>query len=551
MADNTELFSATGTLYQYKGEKGTRPYYEPLGVLEDFTLTVQKRKSSKAGATVEYVLLVAEDGENLITQPIGVDLRLTFSADVASVHWPAIIDGEVDDLAFRFAAPPGAPERVTPQMRMHQFIELYNRCTYSLLTGSDEVDPQDEWFDYLSGVAAQEVRNEDTTEPVYEFDAAQMAKASTGSGNICAAESMQFNRVLVIRKGNEAASLEMQAIPQTERGFDRGGMESLSVGGVDGTATGTLLENGDIKMLLFGGRSAAVQQIDLARGQVVQEYKPADLPVQSVSYANHTASDSGAVFTCLARNVAFNIDTRMDPRRCVVVEDGKQPTDYALSSLRKDFTCHATSKNGYLAIGDGCGSIRLYTGPPGARKPAGGYFPKAAKTLLETKTPIIDIDVTADGDYIVATTAAYLLFIETKYMDDKSKSSTGFQTRMGQHKPKPIILQPSPQQTLTMGGAPNVRFQSARFDRFPGSKELCVTATCGDYILTWSLRAIQASQENGRAAVHSSVTVGQTLLSTSANRASQIGFLTGNDVGVVPVHEGKKEASRAWTWGTK
>ncbi|KAG5503809.1 hypothetical protein JIQ42_07326 [Leishmania sp. Namibia] len=553
-ASATELFTGQGTLYQYAGKEGERPYYEPLGDVDGFTISLLKRKTPGASDnnnSVEYIIAVAEGGDTVFEQPIGVELQLSYSAPAASVHWPAIIDEELETVAFRFAAPAARGAQVTATMRMQQFVELYNRCTYSLLTGYDEVDPEDEWYQYLGGATTREVANEDATEPVFEFDAGHLTKESTGAGNICAAESLQFNRVLVVKKSNEEASLELQALPQTERGFDRAAMEKLVVRGIDETSTGTLLENGDVTMLLFGGRSAAVQQLDLARGTVVQEYKPGNLPVQSVAYANHTAASSGPVYTCLGRNVAFNIDVRMDPRSCVVMEDGKQPTDYALSSLRKDFTCHATSQNGYLVIGDGCGNIRLYTGPPGARKPSGGYFPKAAKTLLDTKTPIVDIDVTADGRYIVATTASFLLFIETKYVDSSDKESTGFQTRMGTKKPQPVILQPSPEQTLRMGGASTVRFQSAKFDRFPGTKELCVTASCRDFLLTWSLRAIESSQQSGRAVVNSAVKVGQTVLSTSANRASNVGFLTGNDVGVVPVHEAKKEVSRTWTWGIK
>ncbi|KAG5481530.1 hypothetical protein LSCM1_05549 [Leishmania martiniquensis] len=555
-ASTMELFTSQGTLYQYAGKEGERPYYEPLGDVDSFTISLLKRKKTSVAASnndsgVEYIIAVAEGEEKVFEQPIGVDLQLSYSAPAASVHWPAIIDEELETVAFRFAAPAGRAAQVTAPMRMQQFVELYNRCTYSLLTGYDEVDPEDEWYQYLGGATTCEVVNEDASEPVFEFDAGHLTKASTGAGNICSAESLQFNRVLVLKKCNEEASLEMQALPQTERGFDRDAMEKLVVRGVDGTSTGSLLEKGDVTMLLFGGRNAAVQQVDLARGTVVQEYKPADMPVQSVAYANHTAASSGPVYTCLGRNVAFNIDVRMDPRSCVVVEDGKQPTDYALSSLRKDFTCHATSQNGYLVIGDGCGNIRLYTGPPGARRPSGGYFPKTAKTLLDTKVPILDLDVTADGQYIVAATASFLLFIETKFVDSHDKESTGFQSRMGEKKPQPVILQPSPEQTLRMGGASAVRFQSAKFDRFPGTKELCVTASCADYLLTWSLRAIVSSQQSGRAVVNSAVRVGQTVLSTSANRASNVGFLTGNGVGVVPVHEAKREVSRTWTWGAK
>ncbi|KAK7198713.1 VID27 cytoplasmic protein [Novymonas esmeraldas] len=558
------LFTAGGTLFQCTGDKNGHPYYEPLGTENTFTISLQRRdaapqaaagrRSSAGDGVTQYVIVVVEDEEVVFEQPIKAELQLSYSTPAASVHWPAMVDGERETIAFRFAAASKAPAAKSAQTRMESFVELYNRCLYSLLAGSDDVDPEDEWFQYLDGTTTHELRNEDSTEAVFELDARQLSMANTGTGNVCAAESMKFNRVLVVKKTNEEASLELQAMPQTQHGFDRTTKETLVVRGVDGTATGTLLENGDTNMLLFGGRRAAVQQLDLSRGTVVQDFEPASMSVKSVAYANHTAADSGAVYTCLARNVAFNIDTRIDPRSCVIVEEGKNPTDYALSSLRADFTCHATSKVGHLAIGDSLGSIRLYTGPPGARKLTGGYFPKSAKTLLETKTPILDIDVSTDGQYIVATSAAYLLFIETKYVDAKEKDTTGFEGRMGKKKPQPIILRPSPEQMTAMaktGTAGTGRFRSAKFDRIPGSKELYVTASYGDCLFSWSLRSIESSKETGRAAISSHAAVGQTVLSTNANRASQVSFLTDTDVGTVPLFEVNKSVSRAWTWGTK
>jgi hypothetical protein len=540
------LFSGGGTLYQLAGESSNRPYYDPLGDENNFTISIVKRKKESTGAT-EYVIVVAEEEEKVLEQPIGVELQLSYSVEGTSVHWQALIEDELETVAFRFSAQAGHAAKVTPLMSMQRFVTVFNQCTYSLCTGYDSVEEDDEWYQYLGGVASHEIRNEDASEPTFEFDESKMVVAGTGAGNVCAAESLRFDRMLIIKKGNEAASLELQALPVTERGFNRAGAENITVSTVDGTATDSILENGDLSLLLFGGKKAAVQQVDLARGSVVQEYKPQELDIQTVSYSHHTSADSGSVYTCLGRNVAFNIDVRMDPRRCVVMEDDKMPTDYALSSV-KDFTCHATSRNGYLVIGDSGGSIRLYTGPPGSRKPMGGYFPKAAKTLLETKTPIVDVDVTADGKYIVATTSKFLLFIETKYVDIDGKETNGFQSRMGEKKPQPTMLLPSPTQIMQMGGADALRFRSAKFDRFPGTEELCVTASCDSFVLTWQLRNILASKENGRTVVNTAVTVGQTVLSTSANRTEHVGFLTEQDVGVVPFHETKK-VSQGWTWG--
>ncbi|KPI83961.1 hypothetical protein ABL78_6992 [Leptomonas seymouri] len=539
------LFRNGGTLYQYTGEEGNRPHYDPLGDVDDFTITIERRRTVGTDPD-EYFIVVLEKEEVVLTQPIGVELQLSYSDQAASVHWSALIDGELETVAFRFTAPVDKAEQVTPTMCVQRFVTLYNQCTYSLLTGY-EVDPDDEWYQYLSGATSSKIDNEDVSEPVFELDHKNMMVADTGAGNISAVDSLHFNRMLVIK--NDGDSLTLNALPVTEHGFDQRRMEDVVVKTVDNTVTGSLLENGDLKLLLFGGESNAVQQLDLVSGTVVQEYRPENVGIKSLSYANHTSADSGSVYTCLDRNVAFNIDTRMNPRTFVVTESGKQPSEYALSSLSNDFTCHATSRNGYLVIGDGSGNIRLYTGPPGARKPAGGFFPKRAKTLLEVRTPVLDIDVTADGNYIVATTAKLLYLIETRYIEDNVTETNGFQGRMGAKKPAPIALQPSTSQIMEMGGAGAVCFRSAKFDRFPGTEELCVTTCLGNRILVWSMRNILASRANGRSVVNAAVTVGQPVLSTSAHHSNLVTFLTDEDVGMVPLHEVQKKVSRAWSWG--
>ncbi|KAG5508209.1 hypothetical protein JKF63_05465 [Porcisia hertigi] len=213
------LFTNPGTFYQYTGEEEDRPYYEPLGDADSFTISVLRREGTPDAAgsgtsRVEYIIEVSEDEEKIFEQAIGINNELSYSDPAASVHWPAIIDGNVEKVAFRFAAPETHEAQVTARMRLQQFVELYNRCTYSLLTGHEELDPEDEWYQYLGGATTREVLNEDATNVVLEFDAGHLARTNTGTGNICAVESLQFDRFLVVKKSNEKASLEMQTVPQ-------------------------------------------------------------------------------------------------------------------------------------------------------------------------------------------------------------------------------------------------------------------------------------------------------------------------------------------------
>jgi hypothetical protein len=76
----------------------------------------------------------------------------------------------------------------------------------------------------------------------------------------------------------------------------------------------------------------------------------------------------------------------------------------------------ATTKDGKLAVASEKGDIRLFDS-----------IGKMAKTALPPLgDPIIGIDVTANGRYIVATTKTYLLLIDTLIGEGRYAGSLGF-----------------------------------------------------------------------------------------------------------------------------
>jgi WD40 repeat protein len=71
-----------------------------------------------------------------------------------------------------------------------------------------------------------------------------------------------------------------------------------------------------------------------------------------------------------------------------------------------NFTCMATSGDGYVVVGSKDGRIRLYNG----------------STLTQAKTsipglgkPITAVDVTYDGRFVLATTDSYLMVVKTTW----------------------------------------------------------------------------------------------------------------------------------------
>ncbi|CUG92514.1 Hypothetical protein, putative [Bodo saltans] len=238
-----------------------------------------------------------------------------------------------------------------------------------------------------------------------------------------------------------------------------------------------------------------LRELDLATGVIVQTYEPAadSGGIKSVRYLKKFATESPNLLSCISSNAAFVVDTRLDPKKCAVVDDGKEFSDYQYRSLKKDqhFTCHATSRNGFLAVGDQSGAVRLYTGPPGGRKAeGGGHHAKLAKTLIELATPVLHLDVTNDGEFVIVTTKDRILVLCTLYVDDKKKEKNGFEGRMGKQKPSPLALLPSPAQVLRMGGANAVDFAKATLEGVDGSEQWIV-AVCGTMICTWSMARVR------------------------------------------------------------
>ncbi|CCW70778.1 unnamed protein product [Phytomonas sp. Hart1] len=538
------LFEGHGTFYQRMIRKNGDESYEPLGEIGDFKFTIEKKSRFSNN---QYMATVYHDDDNELSQPISIQMELLYCKEYSSVHWSTKIDKKIEDLAFRFIDIKDFPAVNV----MSRCVEVYNQCIYAIMTGTDVPDTSDEWYQYMAPANTRTIINEDDEKPIYAFDINSASQMQTGGGNICFSHAMHLNRALILRKhGDNANSLEMLALPvQDQKGRFSKSLEKIVVDGVDSTIKGSLMDATEHKLMVFGGEQNKIGEIDLERGKVVQEYNPGNKSIVSVAYSAKTADNSNGVYTCLAPNVAFNIDTRMDPRSCVVLESGKDLDSYSLKSA-KPLTCHATSKAGHLATGDSIGNVRLYTGPPGSRKPGGGHFPKTAKTLLDTKTPILSLDITANGSHILATCENFILLINTKYLDNDGKEADGFKTRMGKHKPTPLRLLPSALQIEEMKSMDEVRFTSAKFDVDTSTGEHCVTASCGKFLLVWSMNALIKAEEKNRNAPCDMVSVGHTALSINTPQSSTVTYLSKDNIGSIPIEESKR-SFRKWTWGQR
>lgn len=149
--------------------------------------------------------------------------------------------------------------------------------------------------------------------------------------------------------------------------------------------------------------------------------------------------DERPTFLGLDKNRLAKWDNRV---KAGMVQDLSSPAtlnyvggkDYARGT---NFTCMATSGDGYIAVGSKDGRIRLY----GSKHGMESYeFKQAATSVPGLGLPITSIDVTFDSRYVVATTDKYLVVLQTFFKDAKGHDTNGFVSRMGSKTPPPKLL---------------------------------------------------------------------------------------------------------------
>lgn len=166
----------------------------------------------------------------------------------------------------------------------------------------------------------------------------------------------------------------------------------------------------------------------------------------------------------------------MDPRLHI---SNKRVTGVNYKTNPK-LSCVVTTGDGHIAVGSDTGEIRLYSD-----------VDKRAKTALPgLGHGVTSVDVTEDGHWILATTDRYLILAETVLENGR----TGFQTRMGQHKPIPYKLQLKIEDMVKFG-ITDLKFTAAKFDTGENIEESWIITSTGPFIITWNFAKIK---RNGR-----------------------------------------------------
>jgi len=229
-----------------------------------------------------------------------------------------------------------------------------------------------------------------------------------------------------------------------------------------------MLHEGERKMLMLNDkRPDTVFALDIERQKIVEEWKTQD----DIAVASIAPTEKYAQLSTEQNIVGVNRNTvfRMDPRQKAPIAQSfvyQQPPN---------MTTISTNGAGHIAVGSAKGEIRLFKD-----------CTMRAKTLLPgLGDAILDIDVTDDGSWVLATTAHYLMAIPTTREDGR----TGFQIGMGKEKKKPVKLHLKPED-MAAYNIEDVNFTNAHFDTGENIKEQYIISSTGPFVVTWNMKQV-------------------------------------------------------------
>jgi len=222
-------------------------------------------------------------------------------------------------------------------------------------------------------------------------------------------------------------------------------------------------------VMLDPARPKSIFNFDVARGQIVDEWTvDGQSSVIGLSATNKLAPQTPEqTFLAMSQKGLFTVDPRVSkPQKAV------QSKVY---STNPNLTCLTTTREGHVAAGSKTGEIRMYT-----------QIGQNSKTNLPgLGDSIKSMDLTLDGEWMLATTEKYLLVIPTT-----SHGDSGFKKRLGKkkRKPKKLVIKPADIAKYKMG---ELNFTPARFNLGENTEENAIVTSTGKFFVMWNFSAVK------------------------------------------------------------
>eukprot|EP00798_Chlamydomonas_sp_ICE-L_P031953 gene31953-33737_t len=212
------------------------------------------------------------------------------------------------------------------------------------------------------------------------------------------------------------------------------------------TPSKALLAQGERRMnLLTEGDRNKLHQADIETGKIISTWTFAKDEVKiSMSDISHDTKASGAE----ERSTFLGLDNNRLCRWESPFAEYGAGKDYSRGT---NFTCMATSGDGYVVVGSKDGKIRMYNNKS---------LTRANTSIPGLGAPITSVDVTYDGKWVVATTDHYLIVVKTTFTSDKGDPCTAFTKSMGTRGSTPRLLRLRPEDSKLIAGKP---FQKGKF----------------------------------------------------------------------------------------
>lgn len=221
-------------------------------------------------------------------------------------------------------------------------------------------------------------------------------------------------------------------------------------------------------------------KLDLDRGRVVEEWDiDNDIPLKDFGPNSKFAQLSDEpTLQGVSANKIFRIDPRLPGTKMVEAGDKLKVGKYKYLTM-------ATTESGLTAVGSDTGDIRLFDN-----------INLRAKCLLPSLLdPVIGLDVSKDGRWLLATCKNYLLLIDT--LIGKGQRNTGF---LSYEKPFDVDKKPKPRRLALLPehltymfmetDGRSLSFTKAYFNTGLDLTESTIVTSMGPFLITWSLKKI-------------------------------------------------------------
>ncbi|XP_063933671.1 VID27-like protein isoform X2 [Zophobas morio] len=433
------------------------------------------------------LLQIIKDDKIICSELCTSALNLCTNRGSKTIGWNSFMGGQISFWSFQFVDEEGfdcCNKLLTKFVYEYNFQQEYDRFVKNGDTA------------YLTSFLKMEVDDPANTPPSSDESdddsAGFRASATPSKYGLCSPHKKNMHLVVsrnvydraFVSRGNEIAIFSSLDSDDANLAYYGQYADIRDKSGSVLTPQKLMLHHNDRAFLILNQDDPSrIHKMDIEYGKVVDEYTPYHHNIiepqpedyfQTVDLIPTAKKDHASeTFIGLGRSRIYHVDPRAPDCR---IPD-KEMTQYTGST---QLTCGATTRDGYLVVGTDKGEIKLFTGK--------GKYDKRAKTALPgLGDPIIGIDVTTDGKWILATCEQYLLVVST-FFAKNAKESLGFVTPMGSHKPTPIKLTIQAKHVALMNE--KLKFTRACFDLNEKGERFIVAST-GHFAIQWDFQDVQ------------------------------------------------------------